>query len=159
MSQISKVECVLNHDLIYEQLMQIFPDAVQFDAPQLSLLDRLDRAINLYCMALSTLKVVVRLYRTANPKYLLIHHFICTGYFLPSASHDVPVGGRQSTLPVSANVTQYCGLEEHSMHHSTVGYIQYVGTESAGSTAKLWTCDKPSAKGYQDPQVLRRSLR
>lgn len=63
MSQISKAECVLNHGLLYEQLVQTFPEPVQVDAPQLSLLDRLDRAINLYCMALSTLKA------TSSPQH------------------------------------------------------------------------------------------
>uniref|UniRef100_A0AAG5DHT6 Integrator complex subunit 7 n=1 Tax=Anopheles atroparvus TaxID=41427 RepID=A0AAG5DHT6_ANOAO len=62
LSQISKAECILNHGQEYETLAQkhikrepglLAPPATD---SSLSLIDRLEKAINLYCTALSTLK-------------------------------------------------------------------------------------------------------
>uniref|UniRef100_A0A182SHY3 Integrator complex subunit 7 n=1 Tax=Anopheles maculatus TaxID=74869 RepID=A0A182SHY3_9DIPT len=61
LSQISKAECILNHGQEYETLAQKYikrEPGVQLPATAgfLSLIDRLEKAINLYCIALSTLR-------------------------------------------------------------------------------------------------------
>uniref|UniRef100_A0A182YD83 Integrator complex subunit 7 n=1 Tax=Anopheles stephensi TaxID=30069 RepID=A0A182YD83_ANOST len=61
LSQISKAECILNHGQEYETLAQKHiqrEPGVQLPAAagSLSLIDRLEKAINLYCIALSTLR-------------------------------------------------------------------------------------------------------
>uniref|UniRef100_A0A1Q3G3H8 Integrator complex subunit 7 n=1 Tax=Culex tarsalis TaxID=7177 RepID=A0A1Q3G3H8_CULTA len=56
MSQISKAECILNHGIEYEQLLNAFPSCMQLEVPQMTLLKRLNSAVNLYSMAFSTLK-------------------------------------------------------------------------------------------------------
>ncbi|XP_055616004.1 integrator complex subunit 7 isoform X2 [Toxorhynchites rutilus septentrionalis] len=63
MFQISKAECMLNYDAEYEQLVLDFPGNLQPDNSKSSLLDRLEKAINLYCMAQSTLKA------TSSPQH------------------------------------------------------------------------------------------
>lgn len=57
MSQISKAECILIHGIDYDQLLNAFPDLILLGIPQMTLLERLNSAINLYSMAFSTLKV------------------------------------------------------------------------------------------------------
>nr|XP_040236397.2 integrator complex subunit 7 [Anopheles coluzzii] len=61
LGQISKAECILNHGQEYEALAQRHVKrepgaAVPGATGSLSLIDRLEKAINLYCIALSTLK-------------------------------------------------------------------------------------------------------
>uniref|UniRef100_A0A8D8HB25 Integrator complex subunit 7 n=3 Tax=Culex pipiens TaxID=7175 RepID=A0A8D8HB25_CULPI len=56
MSQISKAECILIHGIDYDQLLNAFPDLILLGIPQMTLLERLNSAINLYSMAFSTLK-------------------------------------------------------------------------------------------------------
>lgn len=56
LSQISKAECILNYGIEYEQLLNTFPDCIWLGNQQMTMLERLNAAVNLYCTAASTLK-------------------------------------------------------------------------------------------------------
>ncbi|XP_058067155.1 integrator complex subunit 7 [Anopheles bellator] len=68
LSQISKAECILNHGQEFEVLVakHINPGDQPGKVASLSLIDRLEEAINLYCIALSTLKA------SSSPQHPLV---------------------------------------------------------------------------------------
>ncbi|XP_055586604.1 integrator complex subunit 7 [Uranotaenia lowii] len=66
MFQISKAECILNYGMEYESIIQIYPQITDMNASHFSLLDRLEKSVDLYCMAVSTLKA------TSSPQYQMI---------------------------------------------------------------------------------------
>ncbi|XP_058467251.1 integrator complex subunit 7 [Malaya genurostris] len=55
MGQISKADCVLCYGVPFESLGGSVPGSLATDIVQLPLLDRIDKGVNLYCMAWSTL--------------------------------------------------------------------------------------------------------